>query len=79
MFQNIIQTVKNSPFASPFQAKCESPDGLKVNEIRTIAAASAAPGSATGLYYYILNILNLKYKVNYNIYINFNNTKYISD
>ena len=51
MFTNIIQTVKSSPFASPFQAKCDSPDGLKVNQIRTIAAASAAPGSATGLIY----------------------------
>ncbi|KAK2188346.1 hypothetical protein NP493_135g03011 [Ridgeia piscesae] len=42
MFQSMLQTVKNSPFASPFQARCD--DGLKVNPDRIISAADAAPG-----------------------------------
>ena len=46
MFQSMLQTVKNSSFASPFQARCD--DGLKVNPDRTIAAADAAPGSDDG-------------------------------
>ena len=40
MFQSLFNGVKNSPFASPFQAKCED---LKVNPTRTIAAAPVAP------------------------------------
>ncbi|CAC5404216.1 SLC25A3 [Mytilus coruscus] len=39
MMEAISKAVKNNPFSSPFhQAKCE---GFKVNETRTIAAASA--------------------------------------
>ncbi|XP_064604137.1 solute carrier family 25 member 3-like [Liolophura sinensis] len=37
MFQSLVQTAKNSPFVAPFQAQCE---GAKINENRTIAAAS---------------------------------------
>merc|ERR1712048_1462617 len=37
MFQSLLQTAKSSPFASPFQAKCE---GLKINESREIQAAA---------------------------------------
>ena len=48
MFQSMLQTVKNSPFASPFQARCEAGEGLKVNPDRTIAAADAAPGDDAG-------------------------------
>jgi len=46
MFQSMLQTVKNSPFASPFQARCD--DGLKVNPDRIISAADAAPGDDAG-------------------------------
>lgn len=38
MFKSLIETAKSSPFASPFHASCE---GRKVNDTRTIAAASA--------------------------------------
>ena len=44
MFQSMLQTVKNSSFASPFQARCEA--GLKVNPDRTIAAADADDGTS---------------------------------
>jgi len=40
MFKSIIEAAKSSPFAGPFQAKCE---GLQVNENRQIQAASAEP------------------------------------
>jgi solute carrier family 25 phosphate transporter 3 len=39
MFKSLIESAKTSPFASPFQARCE---GLKVNENRAISAASAS-------------------------------------
>ncbi len=39
MFKSLLESAKASPFASPFQAKCD--DGLKVNENRLIAAAAA--------------------------------------
>merc|ERR1711994_107530 len=37
MFKSLLETAKSSPFASPFQAKCE---GLKINESREIQAAA---------------------------------------
>merc|ERR1711988_978944 len=39
MFKSLLETAKSSPFASPFQAKCE---GLKINESREIQAAAPA-------------------------------------
>merc|ERR1712178_326736 len=39
MFKSLLETAKSSPFASPFQAKCE---GLKINESRKIQAAAPA-------------------------------------
>ena len=38
MFQSIIQTARGGSFSNPFEASCE---GLKLNDERTIAAASA--------------------------------------
>ena len=38
MFKSLLESAKASPFGGPFHAQCE---GLKVNENRTIAAASA--------------------------------------
>merc|ERR1719245_968012 len=43
MFKSLLETAKSSPFASPFQAKCE---GLHVNEGRQIQAAAAAEGDS---------------------------------
>merc|ERR1712038_2009998 len=43
MFKSLLETAKSSPFASPFQAKCE---GLQVNENRQIQAAAAAEGDS---------------------------------
>merc|ERR1711878_220963 len=39
MFKSLLETAKPSPFATPFQAKCE---GLKINESREIQAAAPA-------------------------------------
>jgi len=43
MFKSLLETAKSSPFASPFQAKCE---GLKINESREIQAAAPAEGDS---------------------------------
>merc|ERR1712018_497263 len=43
MFATAKEAIKNSPFTSPFQARCE---GLQVNEERTIAACSVAEGDS---------------------------------
>merc|ERR1712121_80690 len=43
MFKSLLETAKSSPFASPFQAKCE---GLQINEHRQIQAAAAAEGDS---------------------------------
>merc|ERR1712149_77767 len=43
MFASAKEAIKNSPFTSPFQARCE---GLQVNEERTIAACAVAEGES---------------------------------
>merc|ERR1712038_422895 len=43
MFKSLLETAKSSPFASPFQAKCE---GLQINEHRSIQAAAAGTGES---------------------------------
>ena len=62
MFKSIIEAAKSSPFAGPFQAKCE---GLQVNENRQIQAASAEPGK-----------ISIAYKMNLHVFYNVITDKY---